>query len=273
MATPTQTETAPELTAEQKAEIFNNLPKEFQDALRDLNASIDGHNSKVDSIKAAESKDPKLIKAEIFEQSDNKGIVRLRTEYEKLTEAAEKLRMQAYEAIEKNGLMPKDLSEEEVTKLKGEVTESTKELRDQSNALEKMEAMMPMFKGKLVPLIGEIKTRRGTAKTGGTTAKGDGPKRPRFKKIEVNGVTQDDNGNTVWREVNGEQKYTFTLASQYLSKQHKGINWTSADLTAAWAKDIDIDNPPEQHTFVMPYTFKDNNGNEQTVNYEIKTYR
>lgn len=273
-ATETVAAATPELTQAQKDEMFKTLPGEFQDAIAKLNTEISGHNSKVDSIKAADAQDPKLIKAEIFEQSDNKKLSRLYNEYLKVIAQAEAIKDQAYQVIDTDGLMPKDLSEAEVEKLKTDVTESTKDLRDQVGALLKFEEMMPAFKNRLAPHISEIKTRRGAAKTGPSGAgKGEGTKRLRFKKIEINDVTQDDRGNHVWQTVAGEEKYTFTFAAQYLKKQHKSIDWTANDLTKGYLSGVDENNLPDEHTFEMPFTFKDGNGNDQTVTYRVKAYR
>jgi arsenate reductase-like glutaredoxin family protein len=264
-----------ELTPEQLQEMFNALPNEFRDAINNVNKAIAEHNANVESIKATEAKDPKLIKAEIFEQDShgNKQVSRMYTEYLKLTEQAEKIRSQAYELIDKHGLMPKELTAEDIEKLKSTVTDSTKELREQVGALLKFEEMMPMFAGKITPHIFEIKTRRGAAKTTGTTVKGEGPKRIRFKRIEVNNVTEDDKGNKVYGLVNGEPKYTFTFASQYLRKQHKAINWSAKDLTDAYLSGQDENNLPEEREFPMVHTFNDANGNEQSVTYTVKCYR
>lgn len=264
------------ITAEQKAKFFEELPSEFKEAITKVNSDIQTHNLKIDAIKASEAQDPKLIKAELFEQnpSNNQKIARLYAEYLKLIESAEKLKDQAYSIMDTEGLMPKDLSEAEINNLKTQVTDSTKDLRESVNALLKFEEMMPMFKDKISIHIAEIKTRRGAAKTGSATkASGEGPKRIRFKRIEVNGVTQDDKGNTIAQTVNGEEKYTFTFTAQYLKKQSKSINWTAKDLTDAYLKGLDENNLPDEHEFVMTHTFKDNNSNEQTVNYKIKAYR
>jgi chromosome segregation ATPase len=271
----TATVDAPELTQAQKDEMFNALPGELQEAITNINASTDEHNAKVDSLKASEAKDPKLIKAEIYEQNSagNKKLARIRTEELSLLEKVEALRKQAYEIIDTDGLMPKELSEAEIEKLKGEVADSTKELRDQVGAILKFEDMVPTFKGKLSVHMKPISTRRGAAKTTGTTAKGEGPKRPRFKRIEINGVTQDDKGNTVWQSVKGEEKYTFTFAAAYLKKQHKNITWSSSDLQDAYYKGLDENNLPDEHTFEMPFTYKDEAGNDQTVKYTVKAYR
>lgn len=271
--TPVSTEPKPPTEAELKA-MYDALPDMFKEAIDKVNAEIDSHNSKVASVLSAEAKDPKLIKAEIFEQNpgNNKKLATLRKEYLKLIEQAEKLVSDAYKVIETDGLMPKELTEAELEKIKAEVTESTKGLRDQVSALAKFEEMMPMLKGKVIPLVNEIKTRRGAAKAG-TTKSGEGPKRIRFKRIEVNGVTQDDKGNKVFGLVNGEEKYTFTFASAFLRKQHKGINWTANDLTDAYLKGLDENNLPEVKEFSLPYTFKDENGNDQTVSYTVKAYR
>lgn len=272
---PAKTDEVKPLTDEQLKEIFNSLPDAIKDALNKVNADIDAHNKKVDSLKASEAKDPKLIKAEIFEQNpgNNKKIARLLTEYRKFEEQMEKLRSEAYTIIDSDGLMPAELDEKQIESLKTEVKDSTKSLREQASAMLTFEEMLPMYKGKISPFINEIKTQRAAAKIGGTTTKGDGPKRIRFKKIEVNGVTQDDKGNTVWQKVGDEERYTFTFASQFLNKQHKGISWGSKDLTEAYMKGLDENNLPEVHEFVMPHKFKDVQGNEQTVNYTIKAYR
>lgn len=265
----------PELTDAQKEELFNSLPEELRKALSDFNAEVAEHNKKVEAIKAADSTDPKQIKAEIYEQNsgNNKKLARLREQELKHLEAIENLRKQAYEIIETDGLMPKDLSEEEVEKLKGETTDSLKSLKLKAETYKGMEEMLPMYKGKLLIHLDEIKTRRGTGGGTKSVASGDGPKRPRFKKIEVNGVTQDDKGNTVYGVVNGEEKYTISLLRDYLKKQHKGIKWTTKDLQDAYFEGQDADNMPEVHTFELPYTFKDEKGNEHTVTYTIKAYR
>lgn len=275
MGTPAETTEEKTYSAEELKAMFDALPSEFRETIVKVNSEIDAHNTKVASIQSAEKQDPQLIKAEIFEQnpSNNKRLATLRKEELKLIEQIEAVRKQAYEVIEKDGLMPKELTEDELKRLKDETAESVKNLRESVNALAKFEEMMPMFKGKLTPHVNEIKTRRGTAKTGGSTATGEGPKRIRFKRILVNNVTQDDKGNTVYKIVDGEEKYTFTFAAMYLSKQHKGIKWTSKDLTDAYLSGIDADNLPDKHTFVMPYTFKDAQGNEQTVNFDITAER
>jgi hypothetical protein len=268
-------ENSVEMTPEQLEEAFKSVPEAFQDAISTLNQEVDSHNSKVESVRASEAKDPKLIKAEIYEQNpnNNKKLKVLYTEELKLREQIENLRKQAYEVIETDGLMPKELSPEEIEKLKVEVTESTKELREKVSALLKLEEMMPFLKGKLGVHIHEIKTRRGAAKTGTTTSNGDGPKRIRFKKIEVNGVTEDDKGNKVYGLKDGEEKYTFTFASMYLKKQHKTIKWTAKDLTDAYLQGEDENNLPDEKEFEMPLTFKDENGNDQTLVYKVKCYR
>lgn len=254
--------------AAEKAKAFAALPPSFQEAITKINVSIDEHNAKVDALKKSEAKDVTLIKADIFEQSDNKIVKRMYDEYLKLIEQAEKIKTAAYAEIDKHGLMPKDLSEAEVEKLKGEVTTSTKDLKSQLDAFETFETMMPGL--SLVPHVNEIKTRRGIAKS---TSSSEGVKRPRFKRIEINGITQDDKGNKVFGVVSGEEKYTFTFAAKYLGKQHKGISWTSGDLQDAYYKGLDADNLPDTHTFEMPFTYKDANGNDQTVKYTIKTIR
>lgn len=263
-------------TAEELKAMFDSLPDEFKAAVQALNGSIDEHNGKVDSIKAANAQDPKLIKAEIFEQNpkNNRKLARLREEELKLLKQVEDIRKQAYEVIDTDGLMPKELSEAEVEKLKAEVTGNAKTLKDQVSALQTMEQMMPFLKGKVTPLIHEIKSQRGTG-TKAAAKSGDTVKRPRFKKIEINGVTQDDKGNKVFGVTpEGDEKYTFSFASMYLRKQHKGIKWTANDLQDKYFGDkSDQSELPEIHTFVMPYTYKDANGNEHTVNYEIKCYR
>lgn len=279
MAENTTANTTEELkapTAEELRAMFDALPNEFKATITKLNADIDDHNSKVDKVKASEAKDPKLIKAEIFEQNpgNNEKLARLLKEYDKFVTAAEKIRAQAYEVIEKDGLMPKELSAEEVEKLKSEVTVSTKNLRDQAQTLEKFEEMAPaLFKGKLTVHLHEIKTRRGAAKTGVQSGAQTGAKRPRFKKILVNGSDQDTiNGKTVtvWQEVNGEPKYTMTFLSQFLRKKSAVINWTAKDLQDVYfGEKSDQSEIPDTHTFVMTHHFKDENGNEKSVDFEI----
>lgn len=264
-----------EPTTEQLKALFDALPDEFKKTISDLNNSIDTHNANVIKVKRADDADPKLIKAEIFEQNpdNNEKLARLRKEELKYLEAAEKLRIQAYEVIEKDGLMPKELTSEEVDKLKKEVTESTKGLRDQATTLEKFEEMMPIFKGKLVIHLHEIKTRRGAAKTSGSSSGATGIKRPRFKKLLVNGSDQATiNGKTetVWGEVNGEPKYTLTFLSMFLKKQSSVLNWSAKDLQDAYFGDkSDQSEIPDTHEFVMTHTYKDEKGNDQTVNYTI----
>lgn len=262
-------------TAEELKAMYDALPTEFKDTITKLNAEIDAHNSNVDKVKRSEQQDPKLIKAEIFEQNpdNNEKLARLRKEEEKHREAIERIRKQAYEIIDRDGLMPKDLTAEEVEKLKTEVTASTKNLRDQATTLEKFEEMMPMFKGKVTIHLHEIKTRRGAAKTGVQSSAQSGVKRPRFKKILVNGSDQDTiNGKTVtvWQEVNGEPKYTMTFLSQFLRKKSTVINWTAKDLQDAYFGDkSDQSEIPDTHTFVMTHTFRDEAGHEKSVNFEI----
>jgi hypothetical protein len=263
-------------TPEELAKAFSELPNEFQQAIRDLNKDIDTHNSKVDSVKASEAKDPKLIKAEIYEQNpnNNKKLKALYDQEMKLQAQIEKLRAEAYKVIDDDGLMPQELTEEQIEKLKGEITESTKNLREGVSALLKFEEMMPIFAGKFSPHITEIKTRRGAAKTSSSAGTTGEVMRPRFKKIEVNGVTEDTQGNKVYVLKDGEPKYTFTSVSAYLKKQHKGIKWTAKDLIHAYlGGKASQDEVPEIHEFVMPHTYKDANGNEHTVNYTVKAYR
>ncbi|HEY9259903.1 hypothetical protein [Chitinophaga sp.] len=261
------------LTDEQKTEIFNSLPAEFQQTVVEVNGEIDEHNKNVAKIISAEAKDPKLIKAEIFEQSKDKVISRLRSEELALLAQVEELRKQGYAHIEKSGLMPEELNEEQLAKLKSDVAESGKSIKDKVAAFIQIENMMPTFKGKISVLLAEVKNRRGVAKTGGTSSQ-EGTKRPRFARITINDVTQDEKGNKVFGMVNGEEKYTFTFASQYLKKQHKGIKWSPKDLQDAYYASVpDADNVPEKHTFEMPYTFKDGAGNDQTIVFKIGTVK
>jgi hypothetical protein len=263
-------------TAEELKVAYDSLPAEFKQTINDLNAAIKAHNANVNKVVASEATDPKLIKAEIFEQNpdNNTKLARLRVEELKHLEAAEKIRTQAYEVIEKDGLMPRELTEEEVTKLKASVTESTKNLRDQASTLAKFEDMMPMFKNKLVIHLEEIKTRRGTGKVGGAqSAAQTGVKRPRFKKILVNGSDQETiNGKTltVWGEANGEQKYTMTFLSKFLKAKNPVLTWTAKDLQDAYFGDkSDQSEIEDERTFVMTHEFKDEAGNTKSVNYEI----
>lgn len=273
---PTETPAVVTPTAEELKAMFDSLPSEFQGAITLVNSEIDAHNKNIAAIKKASATNPTVIKAEIFEQNpdNNEKLATLRKQELKLMEQIERIRKQAYEVIDKDGLMPKDLTEEEVTKLKAEASEKAKTLREQVAGFTAMEAMMPALKGKVTPLIHEIQTQRGTSlKTSSGGKTGDGPKRPRFKKIEVNGVTSDANGNTVYGVVDGTEKYTFSLASAYLRKQAKGITWSANDLQSAYYAGEDENNLPEVKEFVMPYTYKDENGNEHTVNYTVKAYR
>lgn len=262
-----------ELTAEEKKAIFDSLPKEFQAGVNELNKEIAEHNSNVATVQAAEKQDANLIKAEIFEQSEDKDIKRLYDKYNELLAAADKLKDQAYEQIEKKKLMPGELTPEALEALKVTITESTKSLRDKQNAFVQIEAFMPPVKGKLIPLLEEIKTRRGISSAKGSSSQ-EGVKRLRFKRITVNNVTEDEKGNKVYGMVGGNEKYTFTFAANYLKKQHKGISWSPKDLTDAYLASVpDADNLPDSHVFEMPYTFKNGEGVETTVSYQIKTER
>jgi hypothetical protein len=272
--TPATAEAPAPLTDKQKTEILETLLPDIRAAIVAYNKEVEEHNAKNESIKAAESQNPTLIKAEIYEQNTAKNakLKRIREQELKLIEQQEALRKQAYEIIDTDGLMPRELKPEEVQKLKDETAKSSQTLRAKVETFKGMENMLPMYSGKLIPLLSEIKTRRGTgaAKSTGT---GEGPKRPRFKRIEVNGVTKDDKGNTVYGVVNGEEKYTISFLREYLKKQHKGIKWPTKELQDAYFAGDDPDNMPEVKEFTMPYTFKDESGNEHTVNYVIKAYR
>jgi len=268
--TETATE-APVLSAEDKAKLFSELPDYLQTAVRELNEAIAEHNAKVNSILSAESKDPKLIKAEIFEQNpdNNEKLSVLRKRELKLIEQLEKIRDEAYKVIEDDGLMPKEVSPEEVEKLKAETVKSHSELKTKAATLVQMEDMVPMFKGKLAILADDIKNRRGTGAKSSSTGE---IKRPRFKRIEVNGVIEDDKGNKVYTvDDKGDPKFTFSGVVAYLKKQHKGIKVVAKDLTDTYFGDKGSqDELPETVTFTVPYTFKTEGGNETTVNYEIK---
>lgn len=257
--------------------MYDNLPGDvFREAVDKINAEIEAHNRKVGTLKAQQTTDPNAIKAEIFEQNpnNNEKLAVLRKRELALQDQIEKIRKEAYAVIDAENLMPKSLTPEDVEKLKGEVAESAKSLRDQRTALEQMENMMPVLKGNFLPLVKAVETLRGTgtaAKSGGNKSSEGVIKRPRFKKIEINGVTKNEKGETVYGVVNGEEKYTFSLAAQYLRKMRKGINWTANDLQTEYYKHATDDT--EIHEFTMPYTYKDQNGNEVTLNYVIKTYK
>lgn len=275
-ATPAENKTdanvKPELTEEEKKKSFDSLPAAMREAIEKLNVEIAEHNKKVDAVKAAESKDPVLIKSEIFEQrhTENKELNRLRKEYDKIQAQLEGIVKEAYDVIDKSGLMPKNLSEAELEKLKSEITESTKTIRDQTAAFVQFETLMGYV---LIPHIDEVKTRRGTRST---STSSEGTKRIRLKRILINGTDTDDKGNTVYGTVNGEPKYTFTFAAMYLNKRLKGTgapSITAKDLTDKYLEGIDENNLPEKHKFTLPVSYKDNNGNEQTVNYEITAER
>lgn len=275
-ATATENPSAPELSEEAKAQIFEALPTEIKEAIIAFNKLADKHNSMQASIKASESQNPTQIKAEIYEQNsgNNKKLEIIRKKELQLLKQIEEFRKEAYEIIDAEGLMPKDLKPEEVQKLKDEVAVSGKELKDQTTALTKLEDMVPaMFKDKITIHLNEVVSRRGT---GGSkaSANGEGPKRPRFKRIEINDVIEDDKGNKVYGVTDsGEQKFTFGFAAAYLKKQHRAIKWTTKDLQDKYYAGEDENNLPEVKEFVMPYTFKDEAGNDHTVNYKLKCYR
>jgi len=265
----TATTEVKELTKEDKAKLFKALPADhFRTAVKDVNGLIAEHNEAVDKIQRAEKKDTTSLKNEIFEQSDNPAIKRLHEEYLKLIESAEKLKDQAYAKIDELKLMPGEVSEEELANLKASYSESLKNVRAKVDAFKQMEEMMPGV--SLIPLVDEIKTRRGTG-GGSASSSQEGVKRPRFKRIVINNVEQDENGNTVYQEVKGEKKYTLTFAAAYLKKQHKGIKWTAKELNDAYFGAFEGDEQPAKLTFVMPYTYKTEDGHETTINYEIKT--
>lgn len=264
--------TPPAMSDEDKAKAYAALSNEMREAIDNLNKVIGEHNVKVEAVKATESNDPKLIKAEIYEQNsgNNNKLAVLRKKELQLQDQIEKIRKEAYEVIDKDGLMPAELKPEQVEKIKGEVAASSTAIKQQTAALTQFEEMLPMYKGKLLIHINEVKTRRGTGSK--STASGEGPKRPRFKRIEINGVIEDDKGNKVYTlNDDGSKKFTFTGAANYLKKHHKGIKIGSKDLTEAYFGDKDSqDELPDTVTFTVPHVFKDESGNEHTVNYEIK---
>lgn len=272
---PKPAESTPEpkaLTSEEISKRIDALPDVLKTMLKNLNESIVVHNGNVAKLTAAEKKDTAVIKADIFEQSKDPKLAKIREEYIKACEVTEKLKDQAYEHIDKAGLMPKELSEEEVTKLKTSTAESLKDVKAKRDAIGMFEAMSPGL--ELSPLITEIKSRRGTtgAKSAGTSGE---IRRPRFKRIEINNLTEDNAGNKVYGvDSNGEPKWTFTFAAAYLKKQHKGISWTAKELQDTYyAGESDPDNMPEVKEFPMTHEYKDQNGNDQTVVYKIKAYR
>lgn len=273
---PKAAEATPEpkaLTPEEIAKRIDSLPDVLKDMLKNLNESIALHNGNVAKLTAAEKKDTAVIKADIFEQSTDPKLAKIREEYVKLCESLEKLKDQAYAHIDKAGLMPKELSEEEVTKLKTGTAESLKDVKAKRDAIGMFEAMSPGL--ELSPLITEIKSRRGTAggaKSSGTTGE---IKRPRFKRIEINDAIEDSAGNKVYGvDSNGDPKFTFSFASAFLKKQHKGIAWTAKELQDAYyAGESDSDNMPEVKEFPMVHTYTDQNGNDQTVTYKVKAFK
>lgn len=265
----TPTPTAP--SAEEIAKRIEALPEPLKSTMIALNKSIADHNANVVKLQAAEKSDTTVIKAEIFEQSKDPQLKAMYAEYVKMCEALEKLKDQAYAHIDKAGLMPKDLTEDEITKLKNETQESLKDIKAKSQSFATFEQMAPEY--KLSELISEVKTRRGQSSGTKATGKETGIRRPRFKLIEINNVTEDSAGNTVYGLNGEEKKFTFGFASQYLRKQHKGITWSSNDLQDKYYEGEDENNLPDVKTFDMTHSYKDDNGNEQTITYKVKAYR
>lgn len=273
-----------QLTEEELKKIFDSLSEEFKEAIRRYNDEVAQHNRNVETLRSALSgtKDPTLIKAEIFEQNNepngahNKKLAVLRDNELKLLKQIEKIREEAYAIIEKEGLVRKEHTEEELTKLREGMAESVQELRSQAQALSKMENMMPNLKGKVTVHLHEIKTLRGrgvakSSSTGGTS------KRPRFEKIEVNGGVDDKAGNTVYSVVKKKgvdtETFNFGTTSSFLRKQHPSIKVTTQELQNLYYAGEDENNLPKVKSFDFPHTFKDANGNEQTVIYKITCYR
>lgn len=272
-ATPASATPEPKaLTNEEIAKRIDALPDVIKKTITGLNDIIAVHNSKVAKLTAAEKQDTGLIKADIFEQSTDPKLKALRAEYVKLCESLDALKDQAYEHIDKAGLMPEALDEKAIAKLKSDTAESLKDIKAKSAAFTMFEEMAPEL--KLSELITEVKTRRGTGTGKSSTSSGGTTYRPRFKRIEVNNQVEDDKGNKVYGlDSDGNPKYTLTFTAKYLGKQHTGISWTSKDLQDAYFAGEDPDNLPDVKEFEMPHTYKDANGNEQTIVYKVKAFR
>jgi hypothetical protein len=269
--TATQEVKSDALTDEQKQNLWNGLPKDMQATITQLIEEANQHNANVTKLQSSEKKDPQLIKAEVFEQSTNPKIARLRKEELKLMEQIEALRKQGYALIDSEGLMPAELTEDAIAQLKKDVAESQKDLKNKVGTLEAMEAFGAMFKG-LTQLVPEIKTRRGTS-TKSSSSSGE-TRRPRFKRIEINGIVEDDKGNKVYGvDKDGNEKHTFTFASKYLRSMHKDITWQANDLADKYYEGEDENNLPAVKEFPMVHTYKDENGNDQTITFTVKAYR
>lgn len=269
-------EKAAEPTAEELKAEFATLPEVFRNAIDSVNDEINRHNANVRRVKASEAQNPNQLKHEIYEQTTNPKIKKLYEKELELREQIEKVRAQGYKLVESEGLMPKELSEDEIEKLKSSVSDGVKDLRSKVEAIIKFEEMAPAYKGKFAHHIVSIETRRGTAKSGGNASTGQ--KRLRFKRITVNGDIADEKGNTVYQTVknaSGEEvdKYTLGFLAKFLGRQANDIHWTQNELQDAYLKGLDEDNLPEEHEFVMTHNYKDAKGNEHSINFPIKAYR
>lgn len=252
------------------------LPDMFKDSVDALNRAIAEHNKNVTAVKSAMSgqKDVRALKSEIFEQryKENKRLAVLRKEYDRLSEQLEKVVEQAYAVIDEAGLMPKALSPEEIEKLKKNIGSSGADLRKKIEALGTMEGMFNLPEGTITSRIDDIQTLRGVGVKAKSSGSGEtGIKRPRFSLIEINGVTEDESGNTVYKEVDGKRKYTLSFAARYLNARHPSINVTSSQLQEKYFGDkTSQDELPDVHEFDFPVTYKDENGNDQTIVYHFK---
>lgn len=273
-----EAEKAPEPNAEDMAKEFAALPSEFREAVETVNAEITKHNANVRRVKAAEAQNTNQLKHEIYTQTDNPKVKRLYEKEQELQAQIEKLRDQGYKLIESEGLMPKELTEDELNSLRKSVTDSVKDLRSKAEAVVTFEEIMPAYKGKIGKHLIAIETRRGSGKPSGTTG-ATGQRRIRFKRITVNGDIKDEKGNTVYstgkNQTSGEMedKYTLGFLTKFLNKQSSSLNLSQNEVQDAYLKGLDENNLPDEHEFVIPHTYKDGKGNEHTVNFTVKAYR
>lgn len=262
----TETATTEETTytAEEIQKMWEALPESVRDAISNINANIDAHNTNVALIKASQGDDAKKLLFELRDQNP-KGDEKLGTfltEIEKLNERIEALTAQANKRAETvYADQLKTPSEAEVKAAREAVSKSGAEVRAAAKGTLEFEKFLNQPLSIHIKAIGTLKG------TGGGKSSSTGEIwRPRTSAIYVNGelIQKDVQNPTTGVK---EPKSTFNIVAAHLNKLTGGKNYATTDLQSEYLKAAggDKDNLPESVEFVIPFTKGD-----ATVEFTVK---
>lgn len=234
------TPAAPELSADEKAKLFDGLAPQLKESVTNLTHEIEAHNANVKIVRdaASDKQDPKLILQEVVRTNpgNDPQLAKIYGDIEKLQARVETMWSEAMKLAEK--YKPEAMTAEKIKAAHESTKETSASLRAQKDALSKLSSF---FNIDLSIFLPEIDSTRGLKlNTGDSSSVGI---RPSYSKIFIvhNKGQETEQAELIAKEVekkdgSKEMRSTTTNLAQELTKRIKGASVTSSEITIDFLK-------------------------------------